>query len=95
MTREEMREKVARAACDAVNGDGAYDETGTLHREKVWHPAADAAIALVLEEAARVAEMLGGSVRKGNIIEALYVPPTAKDIAAAIRALKEKTNDRQ
>ena len=58
-------------------------------RQRELMSEADAAIALVLEEAAKVAEMLGGSVRKGNIIEALYVPPTAKDIAAAIRAMKE------
>jgi hypothetical protein len=45
----------------------------------------------VLEEAARCAEMMSGSVRRGNIADAFYIPPTAKEAAAAIRALKGDT----
>lgn len=61
---------------------------------KLYLNNADAVIAVVrpviraeaLEEAARVVERMSGSVRQGNIA-ALYIPPTAKDAAAAIRAL--------
>lgn len=101
MTGEEMREKVARAACDAVNGDGAYDETGTLHREKVWHPVADAAIAIIrgetLEEAAKVAEDNEPEPSKEEMDDSYDAVAAyrvgrweaAGDIATAIRALKE------
>ena len=90
----DLRERVAKAMCDAVNVEGTWEETGTLHREKVWFVSADAAIALVLEEAAKVADD-----------EACYCEDTgsapsdfgnagrndaARTIAAAIRALKER-----
>lgn len=64
---DELREKVARALAHlAYNSEVAWQEFG---------PEADAAIALVLEEAAKVVE------------ERRYRWP--EDIAAAIRALKE------
>jgi len=78
MTREELRERVAEAMCDAVNVESTWGETGTLHREKVWFVSADAAIALVLEEAARVA------------LEEYRKSSSGEEIAAAIRALKDK-----
>lgn len=82
MTREEMIQAVAQAISNAWD------------REQRIFEAADAAIAIIraetLEEAARCAEMLSGTVKRGNISDALYVPPTAKIAAAAIRALKDK-----
>jgi len=79
----DLRERVAQAIRDSAE---------TSRKRNFFLDCADAAIALVraevLEEAARVAEMLNGTVRPGNIVEALYIPPTAKDAAAAIRALK-------
>lgn len=51
---------------------------------------ARAALRVALEEAAKVAERTSGTVRQGNIAEVLYIPPSAKDAAAAIRALIPK-----
>lgn len=92
---QELRERVARAACDAVNGDGAYDETGTLHREKVWHPVADAAIAIIrgetLEEAAKVVRRMPSPSSEWMADELLRaLGGSANPVPAAIRALKDK-----
>ena len=74
MTREERREKVARAM-------RRLDETSSTANDVTWHDLADAAIALIrpetLEDAAMVAEASPDS----------HWGPT---IAAAIRALKDK-----
>lgn len=91
MTHDELREKVARAICRGQGLDpDMLIKVETFMR---WMPQwklflnnADAAIAICMEEAARVVERMSGSVRQGNIA-ALYIPPTAKDAAAAIRAL--------
>ena len=86
--RAALVEKVARAMEKADSHAYEYQLTSS------WEHLAEAAIDLiradVLEEAARCAEMMSGSVRRGNIADALYIPPTAKEAAAAIRALKEK-----
>lgn len=76
MTREELTLK----AIATYNGNLYSGMTTAL----------GAVVDMVLEEAARCSEMLSGTVRPGNIADVLYVPPTAKDAAAAIRALKEK-----
>ena len=91
MTDEQLREAVARAMCDAVNVEGTYEETGTLHREKVWLTSADAAIALMrpvirAETLEDVVQMLAG---REDLIGAVQF----RHIAAAIRALKEKPNE--
>lgn len=81
-----LRERVARAIHDGLGGNGwAY--TDYAGEELVTNAdelakAADAAIALVLEEAARVAEDC--SVTLNGTYEAIH-------IAAAIRAIKEDT----
>jgi hypothetical protein len=86
--RAALVEKVARKL--------AADTCGKESEWPLYMRRATAAIDLiraeVLEEAARCAEMMSGSVRRGNIADALYIPPTAKEIAADIRALKEKSN---
>jgi hypothetical protein len=57
---DELVEKVARAACDAVNGDEAWDETGSEVHEKVWCTIARAALSIarpaIREECARLCE---------------------------------------
>lgn len=89
---QELRERVADIYTKAEYGFPFSKLEG--HSRKRMLNSTDAAIAIIraetLEEAAKVAEMLSGKVRPGNIAEALYIPPTAKDAAAAIRALKEK-----
>lgn len=75
MTREELREKVAKAMA-ATHG---YKPDALTYRE------ADAAIAIIrgetLEEAAKVAL---GEYRRSS---------SGEEIAAAIRAMKEKSDD--
>lgn len=74
----DLRERVARALA-AAHG---YEPDALTYRE------ADAAIALVLEEAAKVAA--AESVRPGYTTNEHMM---AHRIAAAIRALKEKSDD--
>ena len=76
MTREELREKVAR-------------EFAGIHWTVFLHEA-DAAIALVLEEAAKTAEAFPARTH-GNLATAPYAAAeqAADEIAAAIRALGE------
>ncbi len=92
MTTSNLRERVARAICKA-EGDGP-DSLDPWMEPEHQHPAwehyedhADAAIAIVLEEAAKVAEC--APYNKGGIVcgcsEGL-----GNWTAAAIRALKEK-----
>ena len=52
---DDLVERVARAACASVNSADTWEETGTDVHEMVWFPIARAAIAVVLEEAAKVA----------------------------------------
>ena len=70
---DDLVERVARAACASVNSADTWGETGTDVHEMVWFPIARAAIAVVLEEAAKVADATGS-------YDAIH-------IAAAIRAL--------
>ena len=77
---DDLVERVARAACASVNSADTWEETGTDVHEMVWFSIARAAIAVVLEEAARVAERCDdGTAKEG--------PLTAHHIAAAIRAM--------
>ena len=84
MMTDTLRERVARAICCANN---------CMYAEKcksLWFKQeADAAIALVLEEAARTAEAFPARTH-GNLATAPYAAAeqAADEIAAAIRALK-------
>ena len=76
---DDLVERVARAACASVNSADTWGETGTDVHEMVWFPIARAAIAVVLEEAAKVADA--------------YEPRCdvcPRGVAAAIRALVSK-----
>ena len=91
--RAALVEKVARETCDAVNGAGAYDETLDIHQDAVWKPIAIAAIDLirdeVLEEAAKVCDRYAKHDWKlGEGFRSL----AGIELAAEIRALKEKPN---
>ena len=77
MTREEMREKVAVCIMDLTI------------ENKTPGQIADAAIALVLEEAARVADGIKANIYDDDLIEHGRLQ-ACKEIAAAIRALKGK-----
>lgn len=77
----DLRERVAKEMMDAVGC--AFPDNAEW---RAYRCMADAAIALVLEEAAKVANGCDdGSSQEG--------PLTAHYIAAAIRALKEKSDD--
>lgn len=91
MTREELREKVAMAIAEAYYRDLSDGEYGVadLGEAKEWFPEADAAIALVLEEAAKVADGIKATIYDDDLIEVGRLQ-ACKEIAAAIRALKEK-----
>ena len=52
---DDLVERVARAACASVNSADTWEETGTDVHEMVWFPIARAAIAVCMEEAAKVA----------------------------------------
>jgi hypothetical protein len=84
MTHSDLRERVARAMCAKLNMH--FDYIGEKLQAK-YLAEADAAIAIVLEEAAKVAEC--APYNKGGIVcgcsEGL-----GNWTAAAIRALKEK-----
>jgi hypothetical protein len=87
-TPDDLVERVARALCDVEWGDGIWDKPGLLSdtERKSYRELATAAIAIALEEAARVAEIYeydeleddGGATIKPS---------------AAIRAMMEKKND--
>lgn len=78
---DELRENVVRAI---------------RHGGKTWPEAADAAIALVLEEAAKVVDVMSGDWSKARMVglaDDVWLKGMvdgAEDIAAAIRALKGK-----
>ena len=92
MTREEMREKVARAM-------KRLDETSSTANDVTWHDLADAAIALIrpdtLEDAARkvpttwLDPLLTGPGATELPLDGPGVEKLCRGIAAAIRALKE------
>jgi hypothetical protein len=104
-----LREKVAEELwqAESVRAAGTrrnipWSEAGPAARDK-WLPLADAAIAVVLEEAARVAEDYGRVISQHppwrvEIDGVTYEIPGSKivdtsggaDIAAAIRGLKGK-----
>lgn len=79
----DLVERVARAACTSVNGNEAWEETGTDVHEMVWFPIARAAIAMALEEAAKVADAKAITPDAACEIK-------ARSIAAAIRAMIPK-----
>ena len=83
---DDLVERVARAACASVNSADTWDETGTDVHEMVWFPIARAAIALVLEEAAKVVEFSPDSHTAREMQLML-------DKAAAIRALSKEPRD--
>ena len=83
MTPDELREKVARAIADYELPVGP----GWQDRWRDYFGTADAAIAVVLEEAARVAEDAAPVCQD---MEATKIAERCDDIAAAIRALKGK-----
>lgn len=88
MTREEMREKVARALAE-TQGEIVNDAW------RFYLDDADAAIAIIraetLEEAARVVESTPFQFKiTGAPPGSIEVVDTSKTIAAAIRALKNK-----
>ena len=82
---DDLVERVARAACASVNSADTWDETGTDVHEMVWFPIARAAIAVCMEEAAKVADA--------------YEPRCdvcPRGVAAAIRALvKQSTTEEE
>lgn len=83
MTNEQLREAVARAIChDNVNG-GCPCQHGFKCLSSLWDTAADAAIAIVLEEAAKVADFMGKQD------EGTDGHGVAYEVAAAIRAMKD------
>ena len=92
MTRDELRERVARAICQNMGPRcHCLDNPELVCSEYLFHATADAAIAVVLEEAAKVAEAFPAHDH-GNLATA---PPqaaeqAADEIAAAIRALISK-----
>jgi hypothetical protein len=72
----DLVERVARALCDAEWGDGIWDKPGLLSEEterKSYRELARAAVAIALEEAAKVADE--------NACDCCFY------IAAAIRAM--------
>ena len=88
MTREEMRERVARALAE-TQGEIVNDAW------RFYLDDADAAIAIIrgetLEEAARVAENMPINGHGNLAVEPYAAAKQVSDeIAAAIRALKEK-----
>ena len=92
MTREELREKVAEAMWMADPDE--YDPADRrLFSEADWEARrnylaeADAAIALVLEEAAKVAESNAPACQD---MEGTAIAERCDLIAAAIRALKDQ-----
>jgi hypothetical protein len=87
MTTPNLRERVARAIEESLYGTERIGRTDILQ----YGLEADAAIAIVLEEAAKVAENYDGPGIVGGYDRHLgdgY--ETRRDIAAAIRVLKEK-----
>lgn len=86
MTSDKLREKVAKAICtaDEQNGGPPWGMVLTMGKHVVagLYDRADAAIAVVLEEAARVAESM--PCKPGR---------DGPQIAAAIRALKSKKEE--
>lgn len=82
-----LRERVARAI------DQSLCNARVTSNNLFYLPEADAAIALVLEEAARTAEAFPARTH-GNLATAPYAAAeqAADEIAAAIRALKEDSN---
>ena len=87
---DDLVERVARAACASVNSADTWDETGTDVHEMVWFPIARAAIAVCMEEAAKVAENASFHFTQTtpSTVEVVDVRHT---IAAAIRALVKET----
>lgn len=79
---DELREKVAKCL---------FDCTGNADWNDLWLEMADAAIALVLEEAAKVADGMPINGH-GNLAVDPYAAAkqVSDEIAAAIRALGEK-----
>ena len=92
---DDLVERVARTACASVNSADTWDETGTDVHEMVWFPIARAAIAVALEEAAKVAENASFHFTQTtpSTVEVVDVRHT---IAAAIRALaKQSTTEEE
>jgi hypothetical protein len=75
---DELREKVAVAIMQSGAGPTYGDTLRTM---------ADAAIAVVLEEAAKVADYKAGSLTQSRDTHAMVQGVMAEDIAAAIRAM--------
>ena len=86
---DDLVERVARAACASVNSADTWGETGTDVHEMVWFPIARAAIAVCMEEAAKVAENASFHFTQTtpSTVEVVDVRHT---IAAAIRALMKE-----
>lgn len=90
MTHDELREKVAKALCDTEWGDGIWDKPGLLSQmeQDAYNGLATAAIDIVLEEAARVADRNAAEAWTEGAEETRgLMRLQAADIAAAIRAL--------
>lgn len=94
---DDLVERVARAACASVNSADTWGETGTDVHEIVWFPIARAAIAVCMEEAAKVCDAIEDRLTeqwKANYKVCDYTQGAsdgANDCAAAIRAMiKEK-----
>lgn len=99
MSDEQLREAVARAIChDNVNG-GCPCQHGFKCLSSLWDTAADAAIAIVLEEAAKLAETKADewatAWRNRFKVDSHMEGKSdgADEIAAAIRALISTRKD--
>jgi hypothetical protein len=89
MTREELREKVARAVAQYHGWAHWREEPEWARLNNLFFAQADAAIALCMEEAAKVAESAPHWTDNGPPLGKM--PTGRNDIAAAIRALKDTT----